>query len=312
MNNSTSNECFVCRKHRGEVGVPGGMIYENDLIYISHAQLWGEEKEHYLGHVFVEPKRHVAEVADLTEEEAQVTGIYTSRIAKALLHTQGMEHICNFVKRKAAITELIIVHSSMIDQAMTLKQVLGENVTMVQADVTEPATLPPLLAGADFVISAIGVSGRGEASPEDVDYGGSLALIDASKSAGIKKFIMVTSGGVTWWTHPINWFSGGVLKWKRKAEQYLRASGLPHVIVRPNGGLTDKPGNSNKIMFTQSDGFPSSISREDVAIVCVKALVYKEASNKTFEIKNSGDGQVTSAIDWTKSFGALIVQSDNF
>lgn len=192
------------------------------------------------------------------------------------------------------------------------KQVLGENVTMVQADVTEPATLPPLLAGADFVISAIGVSGRGEASPEDVDYGGSLALIDASKSAGIKKFIMVTSGGVTWWTHPINWFSGGVLKWKRKAEQYLRASGLPHVIVRPNGGLTDKPGNSNKIMFTQNDGFPSSISREDVAIVCVKALVYKEASNKTFEIKNSGDGQVTSAIDWTKSFGALIVQSDNF
>ena len=192
------------------------------------------------------------------------------------------------------------------------KQVLGEEVVMVRGDVTEPATLPPLLAGADFVISAIGVSGRGKASPEDVDYGGSLALIDASKSAGIKKFIMVTSGGVTWWTHPVNWFSGGVLKWKRKAEQYLRASGLTHVIVRPNGGLTDNPGNSNKIIFTQNDGFPSSISREDVAIVCVKALIYNDANNKTFEIKNSGDGQVTSAIDWTKSFGGMIVQSDNF
>ena len=192
------------------------------------------------------------------------------------------------------------------------RQVFGEDVTLVRADVTEPSTLPPLLAGADFVISAIGVSGRGEASPKDVDYGGSIALIDACKSAGIKKFIMVTSGGVTWWTHPVNWFSGGVLKWKRKAEQYLRVSGLIHVIVRPNGGLTDKPGNSNKIIFTQNDGLPSSISREDVAIVCVKALLYKEANNKTFEVKNSDDGVLTSAVDWTQVFSAMKVQSDNF
>ena len=97
MNATVSNECFVCRKHRGEVDIPGGVIYENDLIYISHAQLWGEEKEHYLGHVFVEARRHVAEVADLTEEEAQMIGVYTSRIAKALLHTENMEHIYIFV-----------------------------------------------------------------------------------------------------------------------------------------------------------------------------------------------------------------------
>ena len=192
------------------------------------------------------------------------------------------------------------------------KQVFGEEITMVQADVTKPSTLPPLLTGADFVISTIGVSGKGEARPEDVDYGGSIALIDASKSARIKKFIMVTSGGVTWWTHPINWFSGGVLKWKRKAELYLRVSGLTHVIVRPNGGLTDKPGNLKKIIFTQNDGFPSSIAREDVAIVCVKALVHKEANNKTFEVRNGGDGLTTSSVDWAKTFSEMVVQSDNF
>jgi len=97
MNDSAINDCLVCRKHGGEFDVPGGVIYENDLIYISHAQLWGDEKEHYLGHVFVEPKRHVAEVADLTEEEAKIIGLYTSRIAKALLHTESMEHIYIFV-----------------------------------------------------------------------------------------------------------------------------------------------------------------------------------------------------------------------
>jgi len=195
------------------------------------------------------------------------------------------------------------------------KQVLGGGITMVRADVTEPSTLPSLLSGADSVVSAIGASGKekGKASPEAVDYTGSVALIDAARSAGIKKFVMVSSGGVTWWAHPLNWFYGGVLKWKRKAEQYLRQSGLTHVIVRPNGGLSENPGKVNKIVFTQRDGFPSSsIAREDVAIVCVKALKYGEADNKTFEMLNDDDGWVVSSADWGKTFGALVEQSDNF
>jgi len=97
MNTNTSEECLVCRKHHGGTDIPGKPIYENDLIYISHAQPLKDEKEHYLGHVFVEPKRHVAEVADLTEAEAQIIGVYTSRIAKALMHTEGMEHVYIFV-----------------------------------------------------------------------------------------------------------------------------------------------------------------------------------------------------------------------
>ena len=189
------------------------------------------------------------------------------------------------------------------------KRVLGEDISMVKADVTVPSSLLPLLDGVDFVISAIG---SGKASPEDVDYDGSVALIDAAKSAGIKKFIMVTSGGVTWRIHPLNWTGDNVLKWKRKAELYLRASGLTHVIVRPNGGLSDKPANTNRITFTQNDKFAMKISREDVAIVCAKALVYKEADNKTFEIQNDDDGSVVKDVGWKKTFSAMVVESDNF
>ncbi len=190
------------------------------------------------------------------------------------------------------------------------KRVLGKDASMVKADVTKPATLPPLLKGADFVVSAIGTGGK--AKPEDVDYGGSVALIDAAKAAGIKKFIMVTSGGVTWRVHPINWFSGGVLKWKRKAEIYLRASGLTHVIVRPNGGLSDDPAGTNKLTFTQSDDFGSKISRDDVAVVCAKALAYADADNKTFEVQNDDDGAAVKDVDWQKTFRAMKVKSDNF
>jgi histidine triad (HIT) family protein len=97
MTNPLLAECFVCRKHRGEISVPGGVIYEDDLIYVSHAQPWGDEEDHYLGHLFVEPKRHAPGLADLTEEEAQAIGLHTTRLARALMHTEGVEHVYSFV-----------------------------------------------------------------------------------------------------------------------------------------------------------------------------------------------------------------------
>ncbi len=96
MNKVPVVDCLVCRKQRGEVVVPGGFIYEDDLISISHAQLFGEEKDHYLGHIFVESKRHIPELADLTEEEAQAIGLWISRVAQALLRVEGMEHVYSF------------------------------------------------------------------------------------------------------------------------------------------------------------------------------------------------------------------------
>ena len=90
-------DCIVCRKHGGLEVVFGGVIFENDLIYISHAQLWGDETNHYLGHIFVEPKRHAPMLSDLNKSEAEMIGFYTSLIAKALVETEGAEHVYSFV-----------------------------------------------------------------------------------------------------------------------------------------------------------------------------------------------------------------------
>ena len=93
----TPEECLVCRKHRGQVTVAGGTIYEDTLIFVSHAQLWGDETKHYLGHLFIEPKRHVAELADLTEQEGQLIGLFVTRTAQALMNTEKVEHVYSFV-----------------------------------------------------------------------------------------------------------------------------------------------------------------------------------------------------------------------
>ena len=90
-------ECFICRKHKGLENIPGGAIFEDELVYISHAQLWKNETKHYLGHVFVEPKRHLPLLADLTKEESQAIGYFTSLVAKALVEILSVEHVYSFV-----------------------------------------------------------------------------------------------------------------------------------------------------------------------------------------------------------------------
>jgi histidine triad (HIT) family protein len=97
MDLATDPECIVCRKHRGLVPLAGGSLYADDLIFISHVQPWGDETDHYLGHFFVEPQRHAPGLADLTEAESQAIGLYTSRLARALIQAQGVEHVYAFV-----------------------------------------------------------------------------------------------------------------------------------------------------------------------------------------------------------------------
>ena len=91
------NDCVVCRKHRGLVKVPGGAIFENESLFVSHAQLWREETAHYLGHIFIEPKRHVPELSQLLPKEAREIGACMPRVAKAIEKVCGAEHVYAFV-----------------------------------------------------------------------------------------------------------------------------------------------------------------------------------------------------------------------
>lgn len=97
MDENQKNDCIVCRKHSGEVSLFGGFIYEDELIAVSHSLFWGDEKTHYLGHIFIETKRHVAEYANLTDDEAQRIGLYIKRVSKALLSTLDMDHVYSFI-----------------------------------------------------------------------------------------------------------------------------------------------------------------------------------------------------------------------
>ena len=89
-------DCFVCRKHRGKEPVPGGPIYEDNLVYASHARIPPEGRA-YLGWCFVEPCRHTPGLSELTDAEAKAVGWLIARLSRALKAELEAERVYAFV-----------------------------------------------------------------------------------------------------------------------------------------------------------------------------------------------------------------------
>lgn len=182
------------------------------------------------------------------------------------------------------------------------REKLGDGIEYAQGDVRDLATIEVALDGVSALISAIG-AGRGDPSngPEFVDYGGVKNLAAAAAAADLRQMVLVSSMGVTHEDHILNKMFDNVLTWKLKGEDALRASGVPYTVVRP-GGLTNAPGGEHDIIFEQGDKEGGAIPRADVARVCVAALDFTDAVNKTFEI-NGGKNPPTT--DIAAAFAAL-------
>lgn len=91
--------CFICRKHQGEVTVPGGCIYEDEWVYVGH--IGSNEDSIYLGYLIVDLKRHVPGLGDMTEEESRTVGSVLNRVGAALKNVLNAEHIYCFVQGDA-------------------------------------------------------------------------------------------------------------------------------------------------------------------------------------------------------------------
>jgi histidine triad (HIT) family protein len=76
--------------------MPGGPVYGDALTVVSHLspRAPGQTGESvYLGHLFIEPRRHATGLPDLTDEEAQAVGLWAARASRALRDVAGAEHV---------------------------------------------------------------------------------------------------------------------------------------------------------------------------------------------------------------------------
>ena len=80
------SECFICAKH---ATMPPTVLAAEEHVVVAH--LPGEDV--YLGYLFVEARRHVSGLGDLTADEAAAIGRAAARWSRALQTVTGAEHV---------------------------------------------------------------------------------------------------------------------------------------------------------------------------------------------------------------------------
>src|SRR5680860_833586 len=149
----------------------------------------------------------------------------------------------------------------------------NQNVKTVVANLEDD--LSQAVKNIDKVIFAAGSGGE---KVVQVDQEGAKRLIDASKKAGIKKFVMLSSIGAG---RPEKADQlKDYLNAKHNADEHLKDSGLNYTIVRPGTLNNDK--GTGKIKLEKELESVGEIPREDVARIMVASLPDATAHNAIF------------------------------
>jgi NADH dehydrogenase len=158
----------------------------------------------------------------------------------------------------------------------------------VVGDLKDRVSLDAAVAGVEIVITTANSAQRGgEDTVETVERRGNRNLIDAAKQAGVKQFIFISALGAS--LDSPNDF----LRAKAEAEQYLRTSGVPHMILEPNifmevwiGAIVGMPVQRGMPVTLVGSGQRrhSFVSMTDVAAFTVAVAGNPSAINQTIVI----------------------------
>ncbi|KAI5057377.1 hypothetical protein GOP47_0027392 [Adiantum capillus-veneris] len=174
---------------------------------------------------------------------------------------------------------------ALVKDAKEMIQAFGSYVEPVVGDVADPKSLKKALRGVRAVLCSTKVG----------------ALADKEITEGIEHIVFLSqfaaysnAGGLA-----------GLLNMKarRQAEEEeaaIRNLGIPCTIVR-SATLRDEPGGLKGFNFKEGCTQGGSISREDAALICVKALDFPPKEAIVFEVA-SGDDLVD---DWGALFNSL-------
>lgn len=100
----------------------------------------------------------------------------------------------------------------------------------IEVDLADVDALVAAMQGCESVAQLIGTTRArfDEAGDyEEVDFGTTLALLEAAKRGSVKHFILLSSVGAGVGV-------GSYLKWKKKTEKVVRDSGIGYSILRPS------------------------------------------------------------------------------
>ena len=191
----------------------------------------------------------------------------------------GLEVIKVLRARGERVTAVIRPSSLTPEKTDHLKD-LG--VELVAGDATNPDDMALVFNNGNYlaVVSTIGCF----SCEPPTDYLGNKIITDATKLAGVKRIIQVSSIGAGDSFNTAPWISRNalakVLPLKTQAEEYLVASELDYTIIRP-GGLKSGTASGYGYLSENREAF-GFIDRTDLARLIVGALDDDESIGKTY------------------------------
>lgn len=146
------------------------------------------------------------------------------------------------------------------------------------------------LEGQSVVVCAAGAGAGG--NPDQVDFLGTVRLIEAAQKAGVQRFVLISSMG-TLYPEAMPAMLRPYLLAKRKAEQVLQQSHMLYTIVRP-GGLSDQAGTGH-VRIALALPSPGMVFRQDLASVVIECLERPNTFGKAFDVI-SGPNPIAEAV----------------
>lgn len=177
------------------------------------------------------------------------------------------------------------------EQADDIRAAGGKPV-VVDLEDTGPAALARAVGGTDAVVFAAGAGpGSGAARKETVDYRAAVLLLEAARTAGVDRYVMVSAMGTD--DPPADDTVFAVyLRAKARADREVMASDLAWTVVRP-GRLTDD-GATGRVTLARH--VPrGEIPRADVAAVLTAVLDDPRTTGHVFEVVG-GDTPIPEAL----------------
>ena len=162
----------------------------------------------------------------------------------------------------------------------------------VVSDMEAEDDLAPFVEGADAVVFAAGAGpGSGPERKRTVDLGAAVKLLEAARSKGIRRYVMVSAIGVSR-PETVSDAMRPYYEAKAEADRRLAESDLDWTIVRP-GRLTDDPG-TGRVRAGEDIG-DGEIPRVDVAATLAAVLETDSTIGKAFDLL-AGDTPIDEAV----------------
>lgn len=119
---------------------------------------------------------------------------------------------------------------ALIRKPARARRLAAWGVELAEGDVTDAASLRAACDGVDAVVHLVSIIRGSRSDFERVMAGGTRALVQAARAAGVRRFVLASALGLSQQTKDaVPYFAA---KWEM--EQAVLGSGIEHVIVRPS------------------------------------------------------------------------------